>query len=124
MSQQTIRQQARRSAREMAGRRRRERQEWERRVMDLAERVMVAIGERDSAVVATETRAGEALRELTEREGLSLREAVEWCGDRLTVREARRLRQLRLASEAGGASSSDGKRAADGSSPDLHTSAK
>ena len=97
MSQQTIKQQARRTAREMAERRRRDREEGERRVIDLAERVMVAIGERDAAVAETEKRAGEALRELTEREGLSLSEAVEWCGETVSVREATRLR--RLASE-------------------------
>jgi hypothetical protein len=98
MSQQVIRQQARRAAREMAVKRRKEREERERRVIELAERVMVAIGERDAAVAATEMRAGETLRELTESEGLSLGEAVEWCGETLTVREATRLR--RLASEA------------------------
>ena len=98
MSQQTIKQQARRTAREMAEKRRKEREERERRVIDLAERVMVAIGERDAAVAETEKRAGEALRELTEREGLSLSEAVEWCGETVSVREATRLR--RLASEA------------------------
>ena len=94
MSQQTIKQQARRTAREMAEKRRREREERERRVIDLAEQVMVAIGERDAAVAETEKRAGEALRELTEVEGLSLGEAVEWCGETVTVREATRLRRL------------------------------
>ena len=94
MSQQTIKQQARRTAREMAEKRRREREERERRVIDLAERVMVAIGERDAAVAETEKRAGEALRELTMREGLSLSEAVEWCGETVSVREATRLRRL------------------------------
>ena len=97
MSQQTIKQQARRTAREMADKRRREREQRERRVIGLAEQVMVAIGERDAAVAETEKRAGEALRELTEREGLSLGEAVEWCGETVSVREATRLR--RLASE-------------------------
>lgn len=101
MSQQTIKQQARRTAREMAGRRRREREERERRVRDLAERVLVAIGQRDAAVAETEKRAGEALRELTEVEGLSVGEAVEWCGETITVREAKRLR--RLSGPAGGA---------------------
>lgn len=101
MSQQTIKQQARRTAREMAERRRREREERERRVIDLAERVMVAIGERDAAVAETEKRAGQALRELTEREGLSLGEAVEWCGETITVREATRLRRLASEPQAG-----------------------
>jgi hypothetical protein len=45
-------------------------------------------------VAETEKRAGEALRELTEVEGLSLGEAVEWCGETVTVREATRLRRL------------------------------
>ena len=94
MSQQTIKQQARRTAREMAEKRRKEREERERRVIDLAEQVMVAIGQRDAAVAETEKRAGEALRELTEVEGLSLGEAVEWCGETVTVREATRLRRL------------------------------
>ena len=94
MSQQTIKQQARRTAREMAERRRKEREERERRVIDLAAQVMVAIGQRDAAVAETEKRAGEALRELTEVEGLSLGEAVEWCGETVTVREATRLRRL------------------------------
>jgi hypothetical protein len=100
MSQQTIKQQARRAAREMTVKRRKEHEERERRVIDLAERVMVAIGERDAAVAETEKRAGEALRELTEREGMPLGEAVEWCGETLTMREATRLR--RIASEPQG----------------------
>lgn len=102
MSQQTIKQQARRTAREMAERRRKEREERERRVIDLAEQVMVAIGERDAAVTETEKRAGEALRELTEAEGLSLGEAVEWCGETVTVREATRLRRLASEPQADG----------------------
>ena len=94
MSQQTIKQRARRTAREMADKLRREREERERRVIDLAEQVMVAIGQRDAAVAEMEKRAGEALRALTEVEGLSLGEAVEWCGETVTVREATRLRRL------------------------------
>lgn len=94
MSQQTMMQQARRAAREMAGKRRREHEERERRVVHLAERIMIAIGERDAAVAQTEKRAGEALHELTELEGLSLSEAVRWCGGTVTVREATRLRRL------------------------------
>ncbi|MCW2737942.1 hypothetical protein [Nocardioides sp.] len=100
MSQQTIRQQARRTAREMAERRRRERIDGEARTIALAEQVMVAIGERDAAVAATEKRAAAALRQLTDAEGLSLKEAVEWCGETLTAREATRLRRL-VAKDAG-----------------------
>jgi hypothetical protein len=110
MSQQTIKQQARRTAREMAEKRRKEREERERRVIDLAERVMVAIGERDAAVAETEKRAGEALRELTEREGLSLGESVEWCGETVTVREATRLRRLASELQADNNGEEDGDR--------------
>jgi len=38
----------------------------------LAEQVMVAIGQRDAVVAEAAKRTGEALRELTEVEGLSL----------------------------------------------------
>lgn len=108
MSQQTIKQQARRAAREMADKRRRQREERERRVIELAERVMVAIGERDAAVAETEKRAGEALRTLTEREGLSLSEAIEWCGETVTVREATRLRRLARSPHSGDGGSDHG----------------
>ena len=55
-------------------------------------------------VSACEARAGAALVTMTEREGLSLAQAVEWCGgaDLLTVREAARIRQTaQLAGVAG-----------------------
>ena len=94
MSQQTIKQQARRTAREMAGKRREELAKRERRVTELAERVMVAIGQRDAAVAEAEWRASEALGELTDGEGLSLSDAVEWCGQTVSLREAARLRRL------------------------------
>lgn len=66
----------------------------EKRWTDLGVAVVVALAERDEAVLAHERKAGEALRELTEDEGLSLREAVTWCGADLGVREAGRLRSL------------------------------
>ena len=57
--------------------------------------VLTALGERDGAVRDAERRAGQALQTMTEDEGLSVREAVEWCGSGcLTVREVSRLRQL------------------------------
>ncbi|MCW2739037.1 hypothetical protein [Nocardioides sp.] len=55
---------------------------------------MVAIGKRDAAVAAAEKLAVAALRQLTDAEGLSLKEAVEWCGETLTAREATRVRRL------------------------------
>jgi hypothetical protein len=94
MSQQTIKQRARRQALDVAARRRRERAEREKRLQDLVVQVLTAVGERDVAVAATEKRAGAALRQMTEVEGLTLREAVEWCGEEISVREATRLRHL------------------------------
>jgi hypothetical protein len=94
MGQQSIRQEARRAALDAQSKRRRERAGRERRLEGLAVRVLVAIRERNAAVAAAERRAGEALREMTEDEGLSVREAVQWCGDEITTREATRLRRL------------------------------
>jgi hypothetical protein len=36
----------------------------------------------------------EALQTMTDDEGLSVREAVEWCGSGVTVQEVTRLRRL------------------------------
>src|SRR5665811_498352 len=99
MGQQSIRQEARRAALDAQSKRRRERAEREKRLEDLAVQVLVAMRERDAAVADADRRAGKALREMTEDEGLSAREAVEWCGDEITMREATRLR--RLAENAG-----------------------
>ena len=41
-----------------------------------------------------ERRAGQALRTMTDNEGLSVREAVDWCGSGVTVREITRLLRL------------------------------
>jgi len=93
MGHQSIRQEARRAALDAQPKRRRERAEREKRLEYLAVRVLVAIRERDAAVVEADRRAGKALREMTEDEGLSVREAVEWCGGEITLREATRLRR-------------------------------
>jgi hypothetical protein len=94
MGHQSIRQEARRAALDAQSKRRRERAEREKRLEYLAVRVLVAIRERDAAVVEADRRAGKALREMTEDEGLSVHEAVQWCGDEITTREATRLRHL------------------------------
>ena len=95
MPNQTARQQARRAALDAQTRMRQARAEQERRRSALAVTVVTALAERDALVQACEARAGEALRILTGQEGLSLREAVAWCGgaEQLTVREATRLRR-------------------------------
>jgi hypothetical protein len=56
--------------------------------------VLIALGERDGAVQDAELRAGEALRVMTVDEGLSVREAADWCGGGVTVRDVTRLRRL------------------------------
>jgi len=50
----------------------------ERRLEGLAVAVLTALGERDAAVRGADRRAGEALQTMTDDEGLSLREAIEW----------------------------------------------
>lgn len=94
MSQQSTRQAARRSALEAQLARRRARAERERRLERLAVDVLVAVSERDASIQAAERRAGHALRAMTDREGLSLREVVEWCGGEITMRDAMRMRRL------------------------------
>ena len=80
MPNQTARQQARRAALDAQTRMRQARAEQERRRSALAVTVVTALAERDALVTACEARAGEALRTLTGAEGLTLREAVQWCG--------------------------------------------
>jgi hypothetical protein len=95
MSQQSVRQAARRSALDARAIRRRERADRERRLEALAVAVLTALAERDALVRDAEGRAAEALQAMTDDEGLSVREVVEWCGSgALTVRDATRLRQL------------------------------
>jgi hypothetical protein len=95
MSQQSVRQSARRSALDAQAVLRKQRADRERRLDGLAATVLTALGERDAAVRDAERRAGQALQTMTEDEGLSVREAVEWCGSGcLAVREVSRLRQL------------------------------
>lgn len=102
MPNQTVRQQARRSALDAQTRMRQARAEQERRRSALAVTVVTALAERDALVAACEARAGQALRTLTGAEELTLREAVQWCGgdEQLTVREATRLRRVQTATAA------------------------
>ena len=90
MAQQSVRQAARRTAREMTARRRTERAAREQRIEDLAVAVLTALGER----AAAERRVGEALVELTDVQGLSLSDAVRFCDAQISKREAIRLRQV------------------------------
>ena len=94
MSQQSVRQAARRSALDAQAVLRKERADRERRLEGLAVAVLTALGERDGAVRDAERRAGQALQTMTEDEGLSVREAVDWCGWRPYGAGGTRLRQL------------------------------
>ena len=91
MSQQSVRQLARRSALDAQAVLRQEGADLERRLEALAVAVLTALGERDALVGDAERRAGQALRTMTNEEGLSLREAADWCGSGVTVREITRL---------------------------------
>ena len=73
MSQQSVRQAARRSALDAQAVLRKERADRERRLEGLAVAVLTAIGERDSLVRDAERRAAQALRLMTDQEGLSIR---------------------------------------------------
>lgn len=94
--QQSARMQARRAALDVQTRVRKEREEQDRRRSALGVAVVTALAERDATIANCEARAGEALRALTKDEGLSLREAIEWCGgpEQLPGRDAARLRRL------------------------------
>jgi hypothetical protein len=94
MGQQSVRQAARRSALDAQAALRKQRADRERRLGSLAIAVLTALGERDALVRDAERRAGQALRTMTDEEGLSLREAVEWCGSSVSVREITRLLRL------------------------------
>jgi hypothetical protein len=94
MSQQSVRQAARRAALDAQAVIRKERADRERRIEALAVAVLTAIGERDGAVWDAEKRAGEALRTMTDDEGLSVRAAADWCDNAIAMREVTRLRRL------------------------------
>jgi len=95
MSQQSVRQAARRSALDAQAVLRKQRADRERRLEALAVAVLTALGERDALIRDAERRAGQALRTITDDEGLSLREVVAWCGSCCpTVRDVTRLRQF------------------------------
>ena len=72
-----------------------------RRLEALAVTVLTALAERDALVRDAERRAGQALRTMTVDEGLSVREAADWCGSGVTVREITRLLRLDGAHQGG-----------------------
>ena len=94
MSQQTIRQAARRAALDGQAQRRRQRAERDKRIEALAVDFLTALEERKAAISDCERRAGLALLQMTQAEGLSEGDVVQRCGDGLTNRELRRLARL------------------------------
>lgn len=85
---------ARRGALESQGKWRAQRKAKDDRCSELGIAVVMALRERDSWVQDCERRAGEALVQLVEEEGLSVREAVGWCVGAVTASEVARLRRL------------------------------
>jgi hypothetical protein len=71
MGQQSVRQAARRSALDAQAVLRKERADRERRLEALAVAVLTALGERDALVRDAEWRAGQALRRMTNDEGIA-----------------------------------------------------
>jgi hypothetical protein len=94
MSQQSVRHAARRSALDAQAVLRKEGTTGERRLEAWAVDVLTPLGERDGAVRDVEQCAGCALLAMTVDEGLSGREAADWCGSGVTVQEVTRLRRL------------------------------
>ena len=92
----SMRQTVRRAALDAHAGQRRERHARDRRIDALAVEVLIAIGERDAA----ERRAGELLQTMIDSEQLSLRQAVTWLGDSITVQCATRLLGLARADDA------------------------
>jgi hypothetical protein len=109
MSQHSVRQAVRRSALDAQAVLRKERADRERRLEALA--VLTALGERDALVRHAERRAGHALRAMTDDEGLSVQEAVDWCGSGITVREITRLLRLDGGHQGGQNHASDERQA-------------
>lgn len=89
MTQQSMKQAARRAAREVTARRRAERVAREQRIEHLAVAVLTSLREREDA----DRRIGEALIEMTDAHGLRLAEVIEYCDGQVSTREATRLRQ-------------------------------
>ncbi len=94
MSDQSVRQTARRTAREAQRAMRSERVAREKRLDALAVDVSVALAQRDAWVTECEQRAGQGLAAMTGTGGLSVRDAAQRCGPDLSAREVSRLRRL------------------------------
>ncbi|WP_097186302.1 hypothetical protein [Ornithinimicrobium cerasi] len=110
MPDQRSAQAARQAAREARARVREERVEREKRLARAGETVAVELARRDITVGEHERRAGEALRLMVHSEGLTVRDALRWCGvPGLSAREAlQMMRRLDSDSTEGTQSSRSG----------------
>lgn len=90
MPTETQRQEARRRAREVRSEHAMRRREKEKRLEDLAVAVLVALDRRTDC----ERQAGQALIAMVEGEGLTLHDAIGWCGSAVSLRTATRLKSL------------------------------
>ena len=97
MTNESVRQAARRAALDAQTRVRQRDEEREKRRSRLGIVVVTALAERDAQVRVFERRAGEALHALVSEEGLSVREAAEWCN--LPASDVKRLREALRESE-------------------------
>lgn len=125
-SQRALLAEARRAARDAQTKRREAARQREQRVLDLATTVIAAVEERDQVVERTEHSAAEALRELVDVQGLSVRETLEVCGGRIDEREATRLRrivQIEERQQAAAAAAEPGRDAVTASVPSAPASA-
>ena len=66
--------------------------------------IVMALQERDAWVAECEQRAGQALVQLVDSEGLTTTEAVRWCAGQVSVPQAARLRRLVKSADVGDAS--------------------
>lgn len=105
MGKQGVRQTARRAALDAQAKMREQRVAREKRLSARGVEVVVALGERDEVMRRYEQRAGEALLHMTAVEGLSVDEAIQWCGEGLSRREVARL--CALAASDGSAADGD-----------------
>lgn len=97
MGQAAVRQEARKSVLEAQAEMKAERDKREKRLSGLGVDVVVALRERDAAVQRCELQSGRALQKMLD-EGLSMKEAMQWCGPEVGRREAGRL--IKLTEEA------------------------
>lgn len=93
VGQAAVRQEARRSVLEAQAEMKAERDKREKRLSGLGVDVVVALRERDAAVRRCELQSGRALQKILD-EGLSMKEALQWCGPEIGRREAGRLIKL------------------------------